>query len=146
VYNDDMVMKLSEDEWKKRLTPEQYRVLRQKDTEMPGTGALLHNNTTGDYTCAACGAQLFHSDSKYESVAPGLIGWPSFADPADNDAVELRPDDSLGMERTEVICKNCGGHLGHLFEEKESPSGKHYCINSCALGFQPKEPAAEEPE
>lgn len=129
-------MDLTDDEWKKKLTPEQYHVLREKGTEVPGTGHLLHNEKTGDYTCAACGQVLFKSDSKYESTLPGLIGWPSFADPATNDAVELRPDSSLGMERTEVVCKNCGGHLGHLFDDPTSPNGQHYCINSASLDFK----------
>ena len=139
-----MTMKLTDEEWKQRLTPEQYRVLRQKGTEYPGSGELLHNDKTGEYTCAACGAVLFKSDSKYESTTPGLIGWPSFADAASIDAVELRPDDSLGMERTEVVCKNCGGHLGHLFEDATSPTNQHFCINSAALGFT--ESTEDKPE
>lgn len=129
-------MQLSDDEWRQKLTPDQYRVLRQKGTETPGTGHLLHNEETGDYSCAACGNLLFKSDTKYESTMPGLIGWPSFADAASSDAVELRPDDSLGMHRTEVVCKNCGGHLGHLFDDPTSPNGKHYCINSASLDFK----------
>lgn len=132
-------MNLSDDEWKQKLTPEQYHVLREKGTEVPGTGKLLHNDKTGDYTCAACGQVVFKSDTKYESTLPGLIGWPSFAEAAGNDAVELKPDSSLGMERTEVICKNCGGHLGHLFDDPTSPNGQHYCINSAALEFQEKQ-------
>jgi peptide-methionine (R)-S-oxide reductase len=131
-------MDLSEDEWKQKLTPEQYHVLREKGTEVPGTGELLHNEKTGEYTCAGCGNVVFKSDTKYESTVPGLIGWPSFAEAAANDAVKLQPDDSLGMSRTEVVCANCGGHLGHLFDDPSSPNGKHYCINSCALNFEPK--------
>lgn len=131
-------MKNKPDEyWKEKLTPEQYKVLREKGTEHPGTGKLLQNDQTGDYTCAGCGAVVFKSDTKYESSIPGLIGWPSFADVADSDAVELVEDNSLGMSRTEVICKNCGGHLGHLFDDATSPTNKHYCINSCALDFKP---------
>lgn len=83
-----------------------------------------------------CGAELFSSTAKYESTAPGLIGWPSFSDPATNDAVELRDDNSLGMHRTEVVCKNCGGHLGHVFAADDSPNGQHYCINSVCLDFK----------
>jgi len=133
-------MKLSNDEWKKRLTPEQYQVLREQGTEIPGTGALLHNEKTGEYKCAACGAVVFKSDTKYESTIPGLIGWPSFSDAANEGAVELKPDNSQGMARTEVTCSNCGSHLGHLFDDPSSPNGKHYCINSVALDFDEKTP------
>jgi peptide-methionine (R)-S-oxide reductase len=126
---------MSDDEWKLKLTPEQYHVLREKGTEAPGTGKLLHNHETGDYVCAACGNVVFKSGSKYESTTPGLIGWPAFTEAADNDAVELQPDDSLGMSRTEVVCTKCGGHLGHLFDDPSSPNGQHYCINSTALDF-----------
>jgi peptide-methionine (R)-S-oxide reductase len=129
---------MSNDEWKSKLTPEQYHVLREKGTEAPGTGALLHNDATGDYVCAGCGNVVFTSDTKYESTTPGLIGWPAFTEAAGNDAVELRPDDSLGMSRTEVVCSNCGGHLGHLFDDPSSPNGQHYCINSAALDFTEK--------
>lgn len=129
---------LSNDEWKAKLTPEQYHVLREKGTEAPYTGKLLQNDKTGDYKCGACGAILFKSDSKYESDIPGLAGWPSFADVANGDAVELLEDNSLGMRRTEVICKSCGSHLGHLFDDDSSPSGRHFCINSAALDFQEK--------
>ena len=97
-----MTMNLTEDEWKRKLTAEQYRVLRQAGTEYPGSGELLHNDKTGEYRCAACGQLLFKSDKKYESDIAGLQGWPSFADPAESEAVELRPDNSLGMVRTEV--------------------------------------------
>ena len=133
---------MTDDDWKRRLTPEQYHVLRQKGTETPGTGQLLHNDATGEYTCAACGTVLFTSDQKYESTIPGLIGWPSFADAAtlgdDNEAVELTDDTSYGMHRTEVLCRTCGSHLGHLFPDDSSPTGQHYCINSTALGFAPR--------
>ncbi|HSX37177.1 MAG TPA: peptide-methionine (R)-S-oxide reductase MsrB [Patescibacteria group bacterium] len=135
-----MAMDLSEDEWMKRLTPEQYHVLREGGTEVPGTGAHLNNNAAGDYTCAACGAILFKSGTKFESDMPGLVGWPAFSEVANNDAVELRDDSSLGMQRTEIICKNCGSHLGHLFtDDPSSPNGKHYCINSVCLNFNPEE-------
>ncbi len=131
-------MQLSDDELKKKLTPEQYHVLREKGTEAPFSGKLLRNNDNGDYACAACGTVLFKSDSKYESKEPGLAGWPSFSEVAGSDAVELRDDTSFGMRRTEVICKTCGGHLGHIFPDDSSPTGQHYCINSVALDFKPK--------
>lgn len=129
---------MNNDGWKDKLTPEQYHVLREKGTEMPGSGALLRNDKTGEYTCAGCGNVVFGSDTKYESTLPGLIGWPSFADAASDEAVVLQPDNSLGMSRTEVVCAKCGGHLGHLFDDPSSPNGKHYCINSVALDFKEK--------
>ena len=129
---------VSDDEWKNKLTPEQYHVLREKGTEAPFTGKLLRNDKTGDYTCAACGAVLFKSDTKYDSSIPGLMGWPSFSDVAAGGAVELSDDNSLGMRRTEVTCKNCGSHLGHLFDDDTSPTGQHYCINSASLDFEEK--------
>jgi peptide-methionine (R)-S-oxide reductase len=131
-------MDLSEDELKKKLTSDQYHVLREKGTEAPGTGKWLYNKESGEYHCAVCGTLLFKSDTKYESTMPGLIGWPSFSEAASNGAVELKPDDSLGMQRTEVICKTCGSHLGHLFGDPSSPNGQHYCINSAALDFEKK--------
>lgn len=104
---------------------------------MPGTGQFLNHSETGLYTCANCGAALFSSEHKYDSKTPGLIGWPSFSNPADNGAVELRTDTTLGMVRTEVVCRACGGHLGHVFDADDAPDGgKHYCINSVCLGFQ----------
>jgi peptide-methionine (R)-S-oxide reductase len=133
-----MAMQLSEEEWKQKLTPEQYHILREKGTEAPFTGKLLNEKGTGDFTCAACGTVLFNSDKKYDSDVPGLAGWPSFADVAHSDAVELQDDKSFGMRRTEVICKNCGGHLGHLFDDETSPTGQHYCINSACLDFKAK--------
>ena len=124
--------------WRKKLTPEQYHILRQKGTETPFTGQFLHNEDSGMYTCGACGTPLFSSKSKYESNVPGLAGWPSFADVIEEGNVELKEDNSAGMHRTEVVCKTCGGHLGHLFDDTTSPTGQHYCINGCALDFQPK--------
>jgi peptide-methionine (R)-S-oxide reductase len=129
-------MSVTDDEWKSKLTPEQYHVLREKGTEIPGTGKLLYNEEQGDYMCAACGTVLFKSDTKYESTMPGLIGWPSFSEAADEGAIELSDDTSMGMKRIEVTCKTCGGHLGHLFDDPTSPNGKHYCINSAALDFK----------
>jgi peptide-methionine (R)-S-oxide reductase len=130
---------MTDADWKQKLTPEQYHVLREKGTETPGTGALLNNNADGDYTCGACGTVLFKSDAKYDSTIPGLIGWPSFDDVAKltdgTDAVELHDDNSMFMKRTEAICKTCGSHLGHLFPDDSSPTGQHYCINSAALDF-----------
>ncbi len=127
---------MSDADWKKKLTPEQYHVLREKGTEIPGTGKYLDHDENGDYTCAACGQVLFKSGSKYESTLPGLIGWPSFAEAADSGAVKLSDDTSHGMQRVEVTCARCGGHLGHLFDDPSSPNGKHYCINSAALNFE----------
>jgi peptide-methionine (R)-S-oxide reductase len=129
------MLKKSEAEWKTRLTPEQFAVLRQKATEAPFTGKLLHNDKTGMYTCAACGAVLFDSNTKFDSGS----GWPSFYD-AKPGAVVLTPDNSLGMLRTEVTCANCGSHLGHIFEDApQQPTGKRYCINSTSLSFTTKE-------
>jgi peptide-methionine (R)-S-oxide reductase len=124
--------------WKQKLTPEQYRVLRQKGTEVPGTGEYTDLYDDGMYHCAACGSALFKSDAKYESTVPGLVGWPAFADIAASDAVELKEDNDMGMQRTEVTCKKCGSHLGHLFPDDSSPTGQHYCINSVCLAFEAK--------
>lgn len=129
-------MNLTEEEWRQRLKPEQYRVLRQKATEAPFSGKLLHNKDDGVYTCAACGTPLFASDTKFDSGS----GWPSFYDVANSDNVELVQDTSHGMERTEVVCKTCGGHLGHLFADAyDQPTGQRYCINSCSLEFKPSQ-------
>ncbi len=121
------------------LTDEQKRVLFNRGTETPGTGKYLNHDETGVYTCANCGAELFSSETKYESTVPGLIGWPSFSDMANRGAVELRDDNSLFMHRTEAVCASCGGHLGHLFPDDSSPNGQHYCINSVSLDFTPKD-------
>lgn len=123
-------------ELKKKLTPEQYQVLFQKGTEPPFSGKYLNYNEKGMYACGVCGAELFDSETKYDSKTPGLIGWPSFSEVAKSDAVELKDDFSGGMHRKEVICKNCGSHLGHVFDADDSSTGKHYCINSCALAFE----------
>jgi peptide-methionine (R)-S-oxide reductase len=118
-------------EWKRELTPEQYRVLRQAGTEPPFSGKLLHNKAEGTYSCAACAAPLFKSDTKFDSGC----GWPSFYEPLTPDAVELLVDDSLGMTRTEVRCNSCGSHLGHVFDDGPEPTGQRYCMNSVSLGF-----------
>ncbi|MDB5163813.1 MAG: Peptide methionine sulfoxide reductase MsrB [Candidatus Saccharibacteria bacterium] len=128
---------MDEAAFKKKLTPEQYHVLRERGTETPFSGEFVSNDDKGIYKCAACDAELFSSDTKQESTTPGLMGWPSFGDVIKAGAVELRDDTSMGMHRTEVVCKNCGSHLGHLFDDASMPTGKHYCINSLALAFDP---------
>lgn len=128
---------MTEEDWKKKLTLEQYKVLREKGTEKPFTGKYVSKNDKGMYACAACGAKLFKSDAKFESKEPGLEGWPSFDEPENLENIELKDDSSLGTARIEVTCKNCGSHLGHLFPASDSKTGKHYCINSCALDFNP---------
>ena len=127
-------MPKSEDEWKKKLKPEQYDVLRQKGTEMPFTGQYVHNKKKGMYYCAGCGAELFSSDTKFDSGT----GWPSFSEPKNRENVGLKTDFSHGMMRTEVTCKKCGGHLGHVFNDGPTPTGKRFCINSCSLDFKEK--------
>ncbi len=134
-------IKKTEDEWKEKLTPEQYEVLRKKGTEAPFVGQYVHNKDKGTYACAACGSQLFSSDTKFESGT----GWPSF-DKALPGAVEYHKDSEYGMERVEVTCAKCGGHLGHVFEDgPKETTGKRYCINSCALQLK-KEPERKQSE
>ena len=119
-------------EWREELSPEQYQVLRKQGTERPFTGKYWNVKEDGIYRCAGCGAELFSSDTKFESGS----GWPSFYEPAVAENVELRRDISHGMIRTEVRCANCGGHLGHVFDDGPNPTGLRFCINSCSLDLQ----------
>ncbi len=129
--------KASEDTWKKKLTSEQYRVLREKGTEAPFSGKYVHTKDKGIYKCAACGNQLFSSGTKFDSDS----GWPSFTDPMNLENIELKEDKSYGTTRTEVLCKKCGSHLGHVFDNGPGESGKRYCINSVCLELEPFDPA-----
>ena len=122
----------SDAEWRERLTPEQYYVLRQKGTERPFTGKYYKNHETGVYTCGSCGNELFTSETKYDSGC----GWPAFSAPASEDAIDEETDVTFGMIRTEVMCSNCGGHLGHVFPDGPHPTGQRYCINSAALKLE----------
>ena len=126
-------LKNTDEEWRKKLTPEQYHVLREKGTEMAFTGKYYDSHKEGVYTCAACGNQLFSSDTKFDSGT----GWPSFTDPMNLENVELQSDTTFGMTRTEVICKKCGSHLGHVFDDgPPEKGGKRYCINSVCLELE----------
>jgi len=127
-------LKLTDAEWRERLTPEQYHILREAGTERAFTGQYASTKAEGVYFCAGCGEPLFASDSKFESGC----GWPSYTAPVEGEALEERRDTSHGMIRTEVRCSKCEGHLGHVFEDGPQPTGLRYCINSAALDFQPK--------
>ncbi|MBC7708217.1 peptide-methionine (R)-S-oxide reductase MsrB [Polaromonas sp.] len=132
--NEDMKQK-SDEYWKATLTPEQYNVMRQKGTEPAFTGKYVDNHADGIYRCAACGQELFASTTKFESHS----GWPSFTDPINRQHVELQDDSSLGMQRTEVSCANCGAHLGHVFDDGPvDTGGERFCINSVTLDFSPE--------
>ena len=132
----------TDEEWRQELSPEQYEVLRRSGTERPFSGKYVHNHDDGTYRCAGCGAVLFSSGTKFDSGS----GWPSFYKPEDEENVERRTDSSHGMTRTEVLCKKCGGHLGHVFDDGPNPTGLRYCINSLSLDFEPGTEQGGEPE
>jgi peptide-methionine (R)-S-oxide reductase len=125
-------MTKNDDKWKLTLSPEQYKVLRECGTEPPFSGKYVNHKENGTYVCAGCGNELFSSDTKFESGS----GWPSFWDQVSKDAIETREDNSLWMKRTEIVCKKCGGHLGHVFDDGPNPTGLRYCVNSLSLDFK----------
>ncbi len=131
----DNLKNKTNDYWKEKLTPEQYKVMREKGTEAPFTGKYVNNHQDGTYRCMACGHELFANDTKFDSGS----GWPSFTDPVNSENVDLNQDSSLGMRRMEVTCSNCGAHLGHVFDDGPiDKGGQRYCINSMSLNFESK--------
>ena len=127
-------LELDDQEWRSRLTPEQYRVLREKETDPAFTGQFVHPGPKGTYRCAGCGAELFSTDNKFESGS----GWPSFDRAVKDGIVEEHSDRSFGTVRTEIVCAGCGGHLGHVFDDGPTETGQRYCVNSLSLSFSPE--------
>lgn len=133
IPNADGKIVLTDDEWRERLSEEEYHILREGGTERGGTGKLYHNKADGKYICAACGYELFSSDTKYDSGS----GWPAFFKPSSDSSIAEKNDNSLGMSRIEVRCSRCGSHLGHMFDDGPNPTGLRYCVNSASLNFIP---------